>query len=365
MAKDYYNVLGVSEEASQEDIKKAFRRLAKQYHPDRNKGDKNAENRFKEISEAYDILGDAEKRKQYDMMRRYGAYDPRYAQQGGGFDPSQFQQTFRFEDLGGFGSFADIFSSIFGDEDIFSANRPGRQARSRKGNDLALTLKISFEESISGAQKTIALNKPEPCPVCGGSGAEPGTEQVVCPLCNGRGMVSSAQGGFSVSRPCPKCLGKGVLPGKPCHNCGGAGQIKTRKRIKVNIPPGIEPGGKIRLKGMGNPGTNGGQNGDLLITVDVEKNQQFERKGNDIYTRITVSYPQAVLGAKVPVKTLTRNINLTIPPGTSHGTMLRLKGQGLAVNGAHGDQLVEIQIAVPKDITPRQRELLEELAKTM
>ncbi len=364
MAKDFYNVLGVAENASQEDIKKAFRKLAKQYHPDRNKGDKAAENKFKDISEAYDVLSDQQKRQQYDMMRRYGGFDPRQTQGGQGFDPSQFQQSFHFEDQGGFGSFADIFSSIFGDEDIFGGRRESRPRKSR-GSDLALGLEISFDESISGTSKTIGLNRPEACEICGGTGAEPGSGQAVCPQCNGRGMVNYSQGQFAVSRPCPRCLGKGVLPGKPCHNCGGAGQVKTRKKIKIKIPAGIEDGGHIRLHGIGNPGTNGGPNGDLIIEVNVKKHQQFDRKGNDIYTKLSISYPQAVLGCKLPVKTLTKDINLTIPPGTTHGTLLRLKGLGLAVNGAQGDQYVEVNIEVPKNLTAKQKELLEELGKKM
>jgi molecular chaperone DnaJ len=362
MAKDYYNILGVAENASPEDIKKSFRRLAKQFHPDRNKGNKQAEEKFKDISEAYDVLGDQQKRQQYDMMRRYGGFDPRQ-QQGGGFDPSQFG-GFRFEDGGGFGSFADIFSTIFGDENIFGRTGPGKQ-RSRRGNDIAIQLDISFDESISGTKKTISINKPENCRVCGGSGSEPGSEQVICSQCGGRGTVNYGQGGFSVSRPCPRCLGKGHLPGKPCNGCGGSGHVKERHKIAVKIPAGIEDGGKVRLRGMGNPGTNGGQNGDLIIMVGVKKHQQFERKGNDIYTKVHINYPQAVLGCKVPIRTLTKEINLTIPPGTTHGTLLRLKGQGLAVNGAQGDQYIEVLIDIPKNVSPKQKELLEELEKTI
>jgi len=362
MARDFYNVLGVPENASQEEIKKAFRKLAKQYHPDRNKGDKNAENRFKEISEAYDVLGDQQKRQQYDMMRRYGGFDPRQAQSGG-YDTSQFEDMFRTEG-GGLGSFADIFSSIFGDDNVFQQSGRRKDAPAR-GSDLGLNLDINFEESISGTKKTITLNKPESCQVCGGSGADPGSGKTTCPQCGGRGTVSYSQGAYAVSRPCPKCLGKGALPGKPCHTCGGSGQVKAKRKIAVNIPAGIESGGKVRLRGQGYPGSHGGPNGDLIITVNVKKNQQFERKGNDIYTKVHINFPQAALGCKVPVKTLTKEVSLTIPPGAKHGTLLRLKGQGLAVDGTQGDQYVEVNIDVPKDLTPRQKELLEELAKTM
>lgn len=368
MSKDYYNILGVPENASQDEIKKAFRRLAKKYHPDRNRGDKSAEARFKEISEAHDVIGDEKKRQQYDMMRKYGAYgggfDPRTAGQRG-FDFSPFGQKFRFEDLGGFGPFADLFSSIFGDADIFSRRRTRSRPQRKRGNDLAMRLAISFEESIHGTGKTIILNKPSTCGVCRGTGSEPGSGQQACPQCGGRGMVSFAQGGFSVSRPCPRCLGKGNIPGRPCRVCGGSGQIKEKKTIKIKIPAGIDSGGKIRLRGMGNPGVNGGADGDLIITVNVDKHQQFDRRGNDVYTKVEIIYPQAVLGAKIPVKSLTRTVNLSIPAGTKHGTKLRLKGLGLSVDGTQGDQYVEVQISVPENVTPRQKELLEELAKTM
>jgi len=377
MSKDFYNILGVAENASKDEIKKSFRSLAKKYHPDRNPGDKKAEEKFKDISEAYEVLNDEKKRQQYDMMRKYGGTFAGAGGPGGpgggagGFDFSHFGNGgFRAEDLGGFGSFADIFSSIFGGGDIFSGQAgAGRGARRRtastRGSDLALTLSVGFEESISGTKKTISLNKPETCQVCSGTGAEPGSGQQTCPQCGGRGTISTAQGAFSVSRPCPRCLGRGVLPGRACRVCNGSGQVKQKKKINIKIPAGIENGGKIRLRGMGNPGRNGGQNGDLLITVNVNKNQQFDRKGNDIFTKVEITYPQAVLGCKVPVKTLTKSINLSIPPGTTHGTKLRLKGMGLAVNGSQGDQYVEVNIVVPKNVNEKQKKILEELQKEL
>jgi molecular chaperone DnaJ len=370
MSKDYYNVLGVPENASKDEIKKSFRALAKKYHPDRNKGDKTAESRFKDVSEANEVLSDDNKRRQYDMMRKYGAFggaggfDPRGAGTGG-FDFSQFGKTFKFEDLGGFGPFADLFSSIFGGEDLFSRARGERRPQPRRGNDLAIRLSVSFEESITGTGKTIRMNKPVICSACGGTGDEPGSGQKVCPQCDGRGTVTFAHGGFSIARPCPKCLGKGVIPGKTCARCGGSGRVKEKKTIKVKIPAGIKDGSKIRLRGMGSPGVNGGPSGDLVITVNTGKHQQFERKGNDIYSRVEITYPQAVLGTKVPVKTLTKTVNLNVPPGTKHGTLLRLKGMGLSVDGVQGHQFVEIHIDVPKDVTPEQKELLEKLGKTL
>ena len=380
MAKDYYSTLEVPENASKDDIKKSFRTKAKKYHPDRNPGDETAEAKFKEASEAYEVLSDDQKRQQYDTMRKYGAYGGFGGQSPGGrggFDFSQFKGGVKFEDLGGLGPFADLFSSIFGGDDLFGRMRTGggagarRQPRPTKGSNLAIKLAINFEEAINGTSKTIILNKPEVCTTCHGAGDEPGSRQKMCDNCQGRGTVSFAQGAFAISRPCPKCLGKGVVPGRPCHSCGGSGRIKVKIKVRVKIPAGIENGGRIRLRGMGNPGSNGGQNGDLIITVNAGKHQQFDRRGNDIYSTIEITYPQAVLGAKVPVKTLSKTVNLTIAPGTEHGTKLRLKGMGLAVNGSmgdrhdQGDQYVEVHIKIPKETTPRQKELLEELAKTM
>jgi len=367
MSKDYYNTLGVPENANKDEIKKAFRSLAKKYHPDHHHGDKSAEQKFKEISEAYDILGDDEKRRQYDMMRKYGAYGPHAGAGGAGFDPSQFGGgSFRFEDLGGMGSFADMFSSIFGGEDLFGGRRrKTRTVQPRRGNDLLLRLNINFEEAIGGTSKTIRMNKPVTCTSCGGTGEKAGTERQVCPQCQGRGTVSFSQGGFAISRPCPKCFGKGYAPGKPCARCGGSGRIKESKKLKIKIPAGIEDGGKIRLRGMGNPGSNGGRDGDLIIKVSVNKHQHFERKGKDVYTIVEISYPEAVLGTKAAVRTLAQKVNVNIKPGTIHGTKLRLKGLGLSVDGTQGDQFVEVHIKVPEKVTPRQKELLEEYAKTL
>ncbi|MFH2037115.1 MAG: molecular chaperone DnaJ [Candidatus Zixiibacteriota bacterium] len=379
MAKDYYNVLGVAENASKDDIKKSFRSLAKKYHPDRNKGDKSSEERFKEISEAYEVLGDDKKRQQYDMMKKYGAFGG--GGPGGGFHPGGMNgtggfrtgngQSFSFEDIGGFGSFADIFSSIFGGQDIFggggpqTGTRPQRQMRPQRGNDWHIKLSITFEQAIKGTTKTLSLNKPSSCHACHGTGTQAGSGHQVCTNCGGRGNVTHAQGGFSISRPCPVCLGRGTVPGQACTVCRGSGKIKEKKKVKINIPAGIDDGGKVRLRGMGYPGHNGGMDGDLIITVNTEKNQEFKRDGHDIHTSVEISFPQAVLGCKIPVKTLAQKINLTIPPGTEAGTVMRLKGLGLDVAGGHGDQYVTVKIKVPKTVTAEQKELLEKLAKTM
>ncbi len=305
MSKDLYKVLGVAENASQDDIKKAFRKLAKQYHPDRNKGDKAAEERFKEISEAYDMLGDEKKRRQYDTMRKYGAFtggpsfDPRHS---GGFDASQFERFFRFDNAEGMDVFSELFGSIFGGGSSFRQARGRPRRRPSRGRDASVSLSVTFEEAMRGTEKTIVA----------------------------------------------KNSGTGI----------------KQRRLRVKIPAGIQNGGKVRLRGMGFHGDNGQSNGDLIVTVNVKQSEQFERRGNDIHSKVTVSYADAVLGGKVQVKTLTRTINLTIPPHTKSGTKLRLKGMGLSVNGAQGDQYVEVVIDVPDNLTPRQKELLEELKKT-
>ena len=307
MSKDYYKVLGVSETASEDEIKKAFRKLAKQYHPDRNRGDKSAEEKFKDISEAYDVLGDKNKRQQYDTMRKYGtftgspSFDPRYS---GGFDSSQFERFFRFDRSEGADIFEELFGSIFGGRPGgFRAGPRPRPKRRVNGRDANVTARISFVEAAKGTTKTIIAKS--------------------------------------------------------------SGPQKTKRKIRVKIPAGIESGGKIRLRGMGFPGTDGGGNGDLIVTVQVDKDQKFERKGNDIYTKVLVDYPTAVLGGKVQAHTLTRKVSLNVPPGTTSGTKLRLKGMGISVNGATGDQYVEIVVDVPKNLTDEQKLLIEQLKKTM
>ncbi len=305
MSKDYYKTLGVSENAAEEDIKKAFRKLAKQYHPDRNRGDKSAEERFKEISEAYDVLGDKTKRQQYDTMRKYGAFtggpsfDPRYS---GGFDASQFERFFRFDSNEGVDIFSELFGTLFGGRPSFRQGARPRRRR-QKGRDAHVSLRISFMEAVRGTEKMIIAKNP--------------------------------------------------------------GAQLRRRKIKVKIPAGISGGDKIRLRGMGFPAETGTANGDLIVTVNVQKDQQFDRKGNDIYTKKNIAYPKAVLGGKVKVKTLSRTISMTLPPGTKPGTKLRLKGMGLSVNGIQGDQYVEVTVDIPDKVTERQKELLEELAKTM
>ncbi|MEZ5359028.1 MAG: molecular chaperone DnaJ [Candidatus Zixiibacteriota bacterium] len=370
MARDYYQILGVDEKASKDEIKKKYRTLAKKYHPDRNKGDAKAEEKFKEISEAYDTLKDDKKRQQYDMLRRYGG-DPRMAGArgagfpGGGFGNGNFQQSFGgdfdINDLFGGGGLGDLFSSLFGDN-VRTRARQRQQPPNRptNGRDIKIDMKISVEESASGTQKKIRIMLPNECETCGGSGFTKGGGNRVCSRCNGTGQVSFAQGGFAISRPCPTCFGRGVEQGQICDRCRGTGAVKKRKTITVKIPAGIEDGGSVRLRGIGFPGRNGGSKGDLLIKVKIMSDQKFERDGKHIKTTVDVTFPQAALGAKIPVQTLTKKVMLNIPAGTQPGAVLRLRGAGIKVGDDTGDLLVTINLTVPKNLSARQKELLEE-----
>jgi molecular chaperone DnaJ len=369
--KDFYQILGVPESADDIVIKKSYRNLAKKYHPDANPGNKQAENKFKEISEAYDVLSDKQKRSQYDQVRRYGAsgfegFSGRRAQPGAGAGGSQ--GGFNFDDLssmfgeqGGFGSFADIFSSIFGEgAGVFG----GRQAnRPMAGEDLYSEITVPFSTAAKGGAVNVRVSMTERCPVCQGSGAKPGSKPRACPECQGRGVISYMQGSFSVSRPCPKCLGRGQIIAEPCLNCRGTGSVRQPHEIAVKIPSGIESGKNIRLKGLGNPGANGGPSGDLYLRVNINKNEFFWREGYNIHCRVPITILQAAHGAKIRVRTIAdKKVEVKIPPATKAGTRLRLRGLGLALDGQKGDQIVEIDIKKPEKITDEERKLYEELA---
>lgn len=371
MARDYYKILGVDEKAGKDEIKKKYRVLAKKYHPDRNKGDSQAEEKFKEISEAYDTLKDDKKRQQYDMLRRYGG-DPRMAgAQGAGFPGGGFRTNGDFRqsfgrgfdpnDMFGGGGLGDIFSALFGDNVRARTRQRHRPSnRPRKGRDIKIDMKVSVAESASGVKKKIRIMLPEQCGTCGGSGYTQGGGERVCSRCNGTGQVSFAQGGFAISRPCPNCFGRGIEQGQMCDRCRGTGAVKKRKTVSVKIPAGIEDGGSVRLRGLGYPGKNGGSKGDLIIKVNVMADQKFEREDKDIRTTVDVTFPQAALGAKVPVQTLTKKVMLNIPAGTQPGATLRLRGAGIKVGDETGDLLVTVNLKVPKNLSDRQKELLEE-----
>lgn len=346
--KDYYKVLGVDRNATQDDIKKAFRQLALKYHPDRNHGDKNAEDRFKEINEAYTCIGDPEKRTHYD---RYGTSEGYGTGSGAGF--------------GGFGAgtpFGDIFEDIF--DDFFGAFGGFRKTSATKGADLRYNLSITLEESAFGVEKTIKIPRWQSCEVCGGSGAEPGKPPVTCVQCKGTGHVRFQQGFFSVSKTCGKCNGAGKIITSPCGDCKGNGKVRVQRELSVKIPAGVDIGSRLKLSGEGDFGNYGGPPGDLYVVLNVEEHPFFKRDGMDIYCQTPVSFPKAVFGGEIEIATLNGDAKLKIPAGTQSGKSFRLKGKGIPRLGSHhrGDQIVSIYIDVPKKLTPRQKELLEEFA---
>jgi molecular chaperone DnaJ len=365
--KDYYSILGVKETATEDEIRKSFRSLAKRWHPDANKGDRDAERRFKEISEAHEVLSDKDKRAQYDQLRK--AREMGYGGPGG-FDFSGFRRGgepgggesagFSFDDIGGVG---DIFSSIFGRGARYS-HAAGGGYRPQKGEDVVYSIEIPFDTAVRGGKSSITAPHVESCRHCGGSGAEPGTSPSACPSCKGSGMVSSFQEGFGVSHPCPRCLGRGTINSNPCRACMGKGETEETRTISINIPKGVRDSAKIRLAGQGEPGIAGGPRGDMYLLVRVSSHAEFERRGNDIYSTVTVDIAQAALGTKTAVRTLDGDVTLNIPAGTQPEAKMRLRGRGVkTADGAEGDHYVTIKVKVPKNLTAAQKKLLEEFVK--
>lgn len=356
-AKDFYQVLGVPDSASQDDIKKAYRRLAKQYHPDANPNNPAAAERFKEISEAHSTLSDADKRKQYDQMRRLGAFDGlgrRPAGPGRGPTGAPGAEEVDLGDLSGFG-LGDIFSSIFG---------RGRREEPR-GESLEAVVEVPFRVAMLGGKVPVTMPVVESCPTCSGSGAAPGAVITTCPECDGRGTISFGQGSFAVNRPCPRCRGRGKIPSQPCPTCQGAGEVRTERRVMITVPPATESGSKVRLKGQGQPGRAGAPAGDLLITFQVQPDRFFHRDGLDIVCEVPINLAQAVLGTRLRVRTLDgKKVVLRIPPGTQPGRKFRVKGQGLEKNGRKGDQLVAVQVTLPAKLSPEQEALMKQFAES-
>jgi len=366
--RDYYDILGVSENASEDEIKRVYRELAKKYHPDKNRGDKTAEAKFKEISEAYNVLRDPAKRKQYDQMRKYGAFAGGSPEGFGGFDFSQFwrpgtsrgrqSESFSFEDLFGFGGLGDIFGDFFDFGDRF---RRERQGTSEKGETLYHELTIPFELAIHGGKQVINISLEEPCQRCDGSGAAPGIKPITCPECNGRGTLSFSQGFFAVNRTCPRCFGRGTIIEKSCPVCAGTGVVRTNKNLFVTIPPGIADGTKLKLKGQGAAGTKNGPRGDIYITLHVAPHRFFTRKGNDIYCEVPLDIIQAIKGTKIRVKTVyNQKVDLKIPPGTRDGKTFRLKGLGVKSKTGTGDQYVTIRVVRRSNLTDEERKIIEQ-----
>jgi molecular chaperone DnaJ len=368
--KDFYAVLGVSASATQDEIKKQYRKLAARYHPDKNPNDAKAADRFKEISEAYQVLGDAERRKQYDQMRQLGAFGgfggragarPGGAGTGAGGFPGG--GNFRFEDfdIGGLGGLGDIFSSMFG------GGATGGRARARgpeRGQDVEMQIEVPFRVAALGGKVPVELEVNEECPTCHGTGAAPGAKLQTCPECSGRGTISFGQGGFAVQRPCPMCLGRGQVPSERCPTCNGAGEVRTRKKVLITVPPGTDNGSRIRLKGQGGRGERNGPPGDLLITFQVEADRFFKREGLDVIAPVPINIAQATLGSRISVRTLDgKRVAIRIPPGTSNGKRFRVRGQGIERDGAKGDLIVQVDVQVPEKLTEDQERAMKEFAE--
>ncbi len=354
--RDYYEVLGVDKSASADEIKKAYRKIAKENHPDLHPGDKQCEERFKEANEAYEILSDDDKRKKYDQFG-HAAFDPSYGGGAGGYGG-----------FGGFGDLGDIFGDIFGG--FGSAQRSNPNAP-RKGDNIRASVNISFEEAAFGCEKEVTVAKIEQCPDCKGTGCMPGTTPEICPDCKGTGYVTQTQrtpfGMMQSQAPCGKCRGKGKIIHQPCKTCKGMGNIRRQHKVNVTIPAGIDDGQAISQRGKGNAGANGGPAGDLLISVIVRPHSKFERDGNSVILEQPITYAQAALGAEIEVPTLDGNVKMTIPEGTQPGAVFRLRGKGIPYlrGSGRGDQFVTVTLSVPKNLTSSQKELLRQYAASM
>ena len=357
--RDYYEVLGVSRGASEDEIKKAYKKMARKYHPDLNPGDKTAEEKFKEVNEAYEVLSDADKKARYDQYGHAGV-DPNFGAGGfgGGFDGS-----FDFGDLG------DIFGSFFGGG--FGGGRRTNPNAPQRGESIRMSIAISFEEAAFGCEKAVTVERYETCDTCHGNGCAPGTSPEVCPDCHGTGTVQvrrqTPMGVFATSSPCPKCGGKGRIIHQPCKDCRGSGMVRKKKTIQASIPAGIDNGQTISIRGQGNAGKNGGPAGDLLITITVRPHELFRREGTSVLCEAPITFTQAVLGAELEIPTIDGKVKYTLPEGTQSGTTFRLKGKGIpSLNGrGRGDQYVSVYIETPRNLNKEQKEALKKFAETM
>jgi molecular chaperone DnaJ len=342
-----YDTLGVSKGASGDEIKKAYRKLAREYHPDRNPGDAAAEEKFKEVQHAYDVLSDGDKRKAYD---RFGAQNGR---------PGAGPQNVNFGDFN-IGDLGDLFGGLFG-----GGGRAQTRRQPVRGADVEAEVRLSFEDSLRGAEAKVPVELTVACRTCGGTGAEPGTAPVICPECNGRGVKAESQGLFALSQPCPRCRGNGTVIEQPCKSCKGSGRERRIKTYTVKIKPGVKDATRIRLKGKGETGSNGGPAGDLVVLVHVGASPTYERRGDDLVVNVPLSYATAVLGGKVEVPTPEGTVSLKIPAGSEDGKLIRIKGRGAPrINGGgKGDVLARVRIQVPKRVNKKERELLEQLQR--
>ncbi len=355
--KDYYAVLGVAADASQKELTKAYRKLARENHPDTNKGDAAAEERFKEISAAYDVVGDADKRAKYDEVRRLGAVGGGFG--GGPGGPGGFG--------GGFGGGAegvdlgDLLGNLFGGR---GRRNQGRSAGPARGANLETELHLAFEDALAGVTTSVHLVSDAVCSTCHGNGAEPGSDVVVCPQCAGRGVIDENQGLFSFSQPCPRCAGQGMVVSDPCHTCGGSGIERRPRTVKVKIPAGVTDGQRIKVKGRGGPGRNGGPPGDLFVVVHVGRHALFGRKGRNLTLTVPITFTEAALGADIKVPTLAGEpVTIRIPAGTSSGRTFKVKGRGAVTDKGKGDLLVTVEVVVPEKLSADERTAVEALAE--
>jgi molecular chaperone DnaJ len=370
--RDYYRVLGVTEKADEQAIRKAYRKLAKEFHPDANQGDPKAAERFKEIGEAYGVLSNAEKRKQYDQMRKLGAFGfggagrpgrgPGPRPPGGPQPPDD--EAFSFDDLGGLGGLGDLFSSLF---DRGTGRRGGagdRPPGPQPGQDVEVPVEVSFETAVRGGKIQLTVPVTDACATCAGSGAAPGSPLERCDECRGRGTVSFGQGGFAVNRPCPACMGRGRVPETPCASCSGNGAVRQLRKLQVNVPAGVESGSRMRLSGQGEQGAGGGPPGDLILVFQVREHRFFRREGLDIHVTVPLNVAQAALGSRVRVRTIGgKQVVLRIPPGTQGGTRFRIRGQGVSRGDRTGDQYVEVEVKTPEGLEGDAREAMEAFAR--
>jgi molecular chaperone DnaJ len=369
--KDFYKLLGVAENASPDEIKKAYRKLAKQYHPDANPDNASAAERFKEISEAYSVLSDDAKRKQYDQMRKFGGlgafgggggFRPGTARPGPGSPagaPGQAGGSFSFEDLD-IGGISDLFGSIF---DFGKKKGPPGAKGPQRGESIEYAVDIPFKLAARGGKITVNVSVSESCPICTGTGAKPGTPLNACPECKGTGNITFGAGSFGVTRPCPMCYGRGKVPQTPCERCAGQGQIREVRPVTVTVPAGVDNGSKLRLSGQGEKGEGGGPPGDLLLTFRVQPDRFFSRDGLDVSCEIHVNLAQAVLGSKVKVRTLDDTpVVIKVPPGTQPGQRIRIKGMGIQKGDRRGDQYVRVHVDVPDKLSEEERRMFEEFA---
>ena len=357
--RDYYEVLGIQKGASEDEIKKAYKKLARKYHPDMNPGDKEAEEKFKEVNEANEVLSDPEKKARYDQFG-FAGVDPNYGAGAGG---GAYGGGFDFGDLG------DIFGSFFGCG--FGGGQRRNPNAPQRGESIRASVSVSFTEAAFGCEKSVTLERSEQCPTCKGNGCAPGTTPEICPDCHGTGTVQTRRqtpmGVFASNGPCRKCGGTGRLIHQPCPDCRGTGAVRKRKTIKVNIPAGIDHGQTISLRGQGNAGRNGGPAGDLLITVMVQPHELFRRDGVDVFCEAPITFAQAVLGAELEIPTIDGKVKYSIPEGTQTGTVFRLKGKGIPVlNGrGRGDQYVTVTIETPRNLNKEQKEALRRFSETL